>query len=98
VVSNPPYVAEGDGRLPPEVADHEPPEALFAGEDGLAVVRRLAEAAEARLERGGLLALEIGEEQGPKVARLLGDGPAWRDIRIERDLAGRDRYALGVRT
>jgi release factor glutamine methyltransferase len=94
VVSNPPYVARGDDRLPPEVAQHEPPVALFAGEDGLAVIRRLVLAAGDRLDKGGFLALEIGEEQAGDVARLLAEGTAWRNVRIERDLSGRDRYAL----
>jgi len=96
VVSNPPYVARGDDRLAPEVADHEPPAALFAGADGLAVIRRLVPAAGRRLEGGGLLALEIGEDQGQHVAGLL-EATGWREVRIERDLAGRVRYALAVK-
>jgi len=97
VVSNPPYVARGDERLPPEVAEHEPPVALYAGEEGLGVLRRLIAAAGDRLEAGGLLALEIGEEQAGEVRRLLGEGAVWRSVRIERDLSGRDRYALAQR-
>jgi release factor glutamine methyltransferase len=97
VVSNPPYVARGDDRLPPEVADHEPPAALYAGKTGLAVIRRLLPAAGRPLQGGGLLALEIGEDQGRDVAGLLRKGAGWRDVRIERDLSGRDRYALALK-
>jgi release factor glutamine methyltransferase len=98
VVSNPPYVAwQEKKRLPPEVVEHEPHEALFAREDGLAIIRRLVARAAALLPGGGLLALEIGERQGDRVERLLKDAAHWDEIRIERDLAGRERYALARR-
>lgn len=98
VACNPPYIAPEDRRrLAPEVVDHEPHEALFAGERGLAVIRRLVPQAAARLAPGGLLALEIGEDQGERVSALLGASGDWDRVRIERDLAGRDRYALAVR-
>jgi release factor glutamine methyltransferase len=71
VVSNPPYVAEAErDALAPEVRDHEPALALFAGNDGLAVYRRLLPAAAAVLRPGGLLALEIGLGQADAVTRL----------------------------
>jgi len=98
LVSNPPYVSTRDRRrLAPEVAGHEPAGALFAGTDGLAVIRRLVPAAARCLPAGGLLALEIGDDQGERVRRLVQASRGWRDVRIERDLAGRDRYALAVR-
>ncbi len=71
VLSNPPYVAEAErDALAPEVRDHEPALALFAGKDGLAVYRRLVPAAAAVLRPGGLLALEIGHGQADAVTRL----------------------------
>jgi len=71
IVSNPPYVARRDaGSLAPEVRDHEPHVALFAGEDGLDVYRRLLPAARRRLTRGGKLVLEVGHEQADLVAAL----------------------------
>jgi len=96
VVSNPPYVARGDRRrLPPEVAAHEPAGALFAGRGGFAVLDRLVGEAAEVLEPGGLLALEIGEELGERVRdRLRADGSSWTGVRVERDLAGRVRYAI----
>ena len=98
VVSNPPYVAKRERRsLPPEVRDHEPSLALFAPGDGLAVIRRLAPRAAALLRPGGLLALEIGEGQGPALRALLVRRNGWRNARVERDLAGRVRYALAER-
>ena len=96
LVSNPPYVAPRDRRrLAPELS-HEPPEALFAASGGMAVIRRLLPRAARLLEPGGLVALEIGEDQGERVMALLRTAP-WREARVERDLAGKVRYALARR-
>jgi len=92
VVSNPPYVAEGDWRkLPSAVRDHEPPRALLAGPDGLYVLRRLVAEAGGILRPGGELWCEIGETQGAGVAAL--PSGLLRLQGVFRDLAGRDRYA-----
>ena len=99
LVSNPPYVPTRDrGRLSPEVAEFEPALALFSGDDGLGIIRRLVPAAARSLPAGAMLALEIGDDQGERVRRLIEASRDWRDVRIDRDLAGRDRYALAVRT
>lgn len=97
VVGNPPYVdtAERD-RLPADVADHEPPEALFAPERGTSVIERIARGAPEWLKPGGWLVLEIGETQGPEVVRILVEG-GYADVSVEPDLTGRDRIALGRR-
>ncbi len=98
LVSNPPYVARRDrSRLPPEVEAHEPHAALFAPEGGLGVIRRLVAEAAGLLPPGALLALEIGEDLGERTAELLRRSGAWTGVRIEEDLAGRDRYALALR-
>ena len=90
VLSNPPYVAEGDA-LPPEVARHEPPGALFAGADGLDVVRRLVAAcAEAGVS---LLAMEIGAGQADTVAALASHA-AFARVEARTDLAGIERVVL----
>jgi release factor glutamine methyltransferase len=86
VVANPPYVEDG-AQLPPELA-HEPPEALFAGPDGLDVIRRLAGACEAPL-----LALEVGAGQAAEVAALM----RGRRTEILEDLAGIERVVVGRR-
>jgi release factor glutamine methyltransferase len=85
VLANPPYVEAG-AQLPPELA-HEPPGALFAGPDGLAVIRRLAAAS-----RPELLAVEIGAGQAAAVADLLGG-----DIEVLEDLAGIERVVVSRR-
>jgi release factor glutamine methyltransferase len=95
VVANPPYVPRGElSSLPAEVR-REPAQALDGGPDGLDVVRRIAAAAPRWLVPGGLLALEIGDGQGPAVHSLL-ETAGYGSVRIERDLARHDRLALGT--
>ncbi len=95
VVSNPPYVSEKEwDSLPREVRGFEPPGALLAGPDGLAVIRPLVAEAGQYLKPGGSLWLEIGESQG-KAVQGLSCGPM-RFIGIEKDLAGRDRIARWI--
>ena len=96
IASNPPYVPTGEwATLPREVRDHEPRLALDGGADGLDVLRRLIDGARSRLEPGGLLALEIGEDQGPAVRALLEAG-GLTDARVTKDLAGQDRIARAI--
>jgi len=88
VVSNPPYVAEHDrASLPVEVRDFEPQQALFAGEDGLAVYRRLIPEAFTSLVPGGFVALEIGFEQRGAVRELLASS-GFTQIEFMKDLQG----------
>ena len=97
VASNPPYVSERDrDSLSAEVREFEPAQALFAGEDGLAVYRRLIPAAVAALVSGGSLALEIGYGQEPDVAALLAES-GFADIGFTPDLQGIPRAASARR-
>lgn len=92
VVSNPPYIPTGDATgMQPEVRDHEPHSALFAGEDGLEVYRRLIPQADAALVPGGLLAMEIGFGQRDALAELLSN---WQNVRFIDDYAGIPRVVL----
>ena len=70
VTANPPYVPDGTA-VEPEVADHDPPEAVFAGPDGLAVIRPLLSVAAGLLKVGGVLAIEHDDTQGESVPALL---------------------------
>ncbi|CAA9491710.1 MAG: Peptide chain release factor N(5)-glutamine methyltransferase [uncultured Solirubrobacteraceae bacterium] len=95
VVSNPPYVAEEErARLPADVIGHEPGEALFAGADGLDLIRRLIPAAAALGAR--VVALEVGWTQAPAVAELL-SAAGFAETAIVADLAGIDRVVVGRR-
>lgn len=96
IVANPPYVAEGDGaELAPEVRDHEPASALFAGPDGLGVIREIVAGAAPHLTAGGLLALEVGLGQAGEVVELL-RGAGFTGPRIAQDLTGRQRIVRAV--
>ena len=95
VVSNPPYVPSGEIPTLSAEVRREPAAALDGGEDGLDVVRRIVTGASRWLLPGGLLALEIGDRQGPAVRSLL-EAAGYGSVRIERDLARHDRLALGT--
>ena len=98
IVSNPPYIAEGEkGELQPEVRDWEPPEALFAGEDGLDVIRQLVAGAPKHLLSGGLLALECGLGQAEGIAADVQATGAFGAVRIRADLTGRPRFVTAER-
>jgi release factor glutamine methyltransferase len=98
VVSNPPYVAETErSGLQPEVRDWEPAGALFAGPDGLDVVRPLIQQAAPHMTEGGLLALEVGSDQAERVRELIAVTTSYEEIRVIRDLAGRDRIVTAIR-
>jgi release factor glutamine methyltransferase len=89
VVSNPPYVAAGDALMP-DVARHEPAVALYAGDDGLGVIRRLVEAPVT------FLALEHGEGQADAVEALM-RAAGFDAVDRVRDFAGIERVAVGRR-
>jgi release factor glutamine methyltransferase len=95
IVSNPPYVANGDlAGLAREVREHEPEEALVAGPTGLEIHRLLVRQAEKVLTPSGVLVLEVGAGQATSVRALFGEG--WGDISVTNDLAGIPRVVSGV--
>jgi release factor glutamine methyltransferase len=97
VLSNPPYVADSErARLAPEILRHEPAAALFAGAEGLDVIRALAAQLAAR-PRVSLVALEIGAGQARAVSELI-EAAGFPAVRAERDLAGIERVIVGERT
>jgi release factor glutamine methyltransferase len=92
VVANLPYVG-ADDAVDPEVW-WEPPDALFAGRDGLGLMAALMPQAAARLEPGGLLLLEVGASQAKAVARLM-EAAGFTDVGTACDLAGVPRVVWG---
>ena len=94
IVSNPPYIAEGDPHLP--ALAHEPRQALVSGADGLQDIRRIVAGAPARLARGGWLLLEHGWDQAAPVRALL-TAAGFSQVQSRRDLAGIERCSGGQR-
>jgi release factor glutamine methyltransferase len=95
VVSNPPYIPDSDGpTLHPQVRDHEPAQALFAGIQGLDLYQRLIPQALAKLKPAGLLALEIGHGQHGALGALLAP---WNEVEFLEDLQQIPRVALARR-
>jgi release factor glutamine methyltransferase len=94
IVSNPPYVPDSDApTLQPEVARYEPQTALYAGHDGLGVIRRLLVDAPSRLAPKGRLIVEFGfgQESGVRDAAVQS---GWTIERVRRDLQGIPRVAV----
>jgi len=95
IVSNPPYVSTEDaGTLPVDVVEHEPPAALFAGSEGLAVILRLVPEAHRWLRPGGWLVVEIGESQAEEVSALMRT-TGFEAVAVHDDLARRPRIIEG---
>jgi release factor glutamine methyltransferase len=94
IVSNPPYVAQGDSHL--EALRHEPRSALAAGDDGLDDIRVIAGSALARLKPGGWLLIEHGWDQAAAVRELL-SGAGLGNVASRHDLAGIERCSGGQR-
>lgn len=96
VLANLPYVADSErGQLPKEVLRHEPPDALFAGPDGLAAIRRLLVALSDH-RRARMVALEVGAGQSSVVCELT-RAAGFPHMSVERDLAGIERVVVGRR-
>jgi release factor glutamine methyltransferase len=95
IVSNPPYIRSGEiPELPPEVRVFDPRPALDGGQDGLDVVRAICSDGHKLLIHGGWTLLEIGEEQGPPCKTLFTQHGGYDQVRVERDLEGRERYVM----
>jgi len=96
VLSNPPYVGRNEqDKVQREVREHEPNVAVFAGEQGLDVYRRLIPQAARVLKPGGWLLLEIGYSIEREVRGLL--GPEWTLLRTVPDLQGIPRVVVAQR-
>lgn len=94
IASNPPYIRTGElPTLQPEV-QKEPALALDGGADGLLFYRAICGLWLSRLKPGGVLAVEIGEEQGEPVSRLF-SSHGLQQVQIKQDLAGLDRCVIG---
>ena len=96
VTANPPYVPDGT-PVEPEVADHDPAEAVFAGSDGLSLIKPLISVAAGLLKVDGVLAIEHDDTQGETVPNLLRVRRVLTDVVDHADLAGRPRFVTATR-
>lgn len=96
VLCNPPYVPEGT-PVPPEVAEHDPKMAVFAGTDGLDVIRPVVGVAARLLKVGGSVAIEHDDTHRYSVTELLAARRVLTDVRDHEDLAGRPRFSTARR-
>lgn len=95
IISNPPYITtEKCGKLMPEVKDHEPMLALDGKEDGLYFYKKIIQEAKNYLNPDGMLAFEIGYDQGEAVKSLM-EAQDFSCVEIKKDLTGLDRLVFG---
>ena len=93
IVSNPPYVQRDVMSTLPKEVQREPQRAFDGGRDGIDIIRKIISTAKAFLKPGGMLALEMGDEQGEVVRKLLLQ-TGYRHVHIEQDWAHCDRFAF----
>lgn len=94
IVSNPPYIADGDAHLAQGDLRFEPRDALASGADGLDDIRRIVADAKEHLAAGGWLLFEHGYDQAGRVRKLL-DAAGYTEVFSARDLAGIERVSGG---
>lgn len=87
ILSNPPYLMEGDAGIWPEVRAYDPPLALYGGQDGLDCYRRIVPAAADWLAPGGRIFLEVGAGQAERVAAML-ERRGFAGVGVVKDYGG----------
>lgn len=97
VIANPPYIPlDAYADVAPEAREHDPVEALFAGEDGLDAIRVLTRVAARLLRPGGLLCFEHADVQGESAPAVVTASRAFTGVRDHRDLNDRPRFVTAV--
>ena len=94
LISNPPYIPSGAIPIDPEVNLYDPDIALYSGEDGLDLIRVLADSKHLLLA-GGVLLFEHDESQRESIVQLL-LSKGWQNVSYFQDLNGRDRFIQAV--
>lgn len=98
VVSNPPYIPPDAVPRDPEVADYDPPQALYGlGADGLELPRAIVNESARLLRVGGVLVMEHADSQGAALREYVASSQWWDDVQTHQDLNGRDRYVVATR-
>jgi release factor glutamine methyltransferase len=96
VVANPPYIPDG-AELEPEVAEHDPPHALFGGPDGMAVINSIVDHAARLLRDGGRCAIEHDDTTSARTVEAFTRTGQFVDVTPRRDLTGRPRFVTATR-
>ncbi|MCV7151766.1 peptide chain release factor N(5)-glutamine methyltransferase [Mycolicibacterium pyrenivorans] len=96
LVANPPYIPDG-AQLEPEVAQYDPPHALFGGEDGMAVVDHIAVLAARLLRPGGSCAVEHDDSTSQRTVEAFTRTGRFVEVTARHDLTGRPRFVTAVR-
>ncbi len=95
IVSNPPYIEEEEiGKLMDDVQKYEPHTALSGGTDGLDFYRKIVNQSSEVLNENGILAFEIGYNQGEAVKSLMEENN-FKDVNVIKDFASLDRIVIG---
>jgi release factor glutamine methyltransferase len=96
LVANPPYIPDGVA-LEPEVAEHDPPHALFGGVDGMAVIDRIVELAARLLRDGGRCGVEHDDITSARTVEAFTRTERFVDVTARHDLTGRPRFVTARR-
>jgi release factor glutamine methyltransferase len=96
IVANPPYIPDG-ATLEPEVAEHDPPHALFGGPDGMTVINAIVDLAARWLRPGGRCAVEHDDTTSARTVKAFTNSGLFVDIAARNDLAGRPRFVTASR-
>ncbi|GIM91504.1 peptide chain release factor N(5)-glutamine methyltransferase [Paractinoplanes toevensis] len=97
LLCNPPYVPEGT-PVPPEVAEHDPAEAVFGGADGLSVIRPVVALAATLLKSGGHVGIEHDDRHGSAVPAILREDGRFTEVTAHDDYSGRPRFTTARRS
>lgn len=97
VVANPPYVADY-ASLEAEVAQHDPPHAVFGGPDGMAVIAAVVRLAGRLLRPGGMFAVEHDDATSAQTVEMVVTTTLFDDVVARPDLVGRPRFVTARRT
>ncbi len=95
-MANPPYIPL-HAQLGPEVAEYDPPHALFGGADGMVVVDRVVDLAARLLRPGGSCAVEHDDTTSARTVEAFAGAGGWVDVTARHDLTGRPRFVTAVR-
>lgn len=96
VLANPPYVP-ANTAVPPEVAEHDPTMAVFAGVDGLDVIRPIVSSSALWLRPGGVIGVEHDESHADAVHSMFSARAIYADVQTHPDLTGRARFTTATR-